>query len=61
MTTHLQVGEVFNDFALPNHQGELMQLSEFTQPNLLDRKLGFLDGYPLISLFCQFPKLTSSK
>ncbi|PSB28797.1 redoxin domain-containing protein [Chlorogloea sp. CCALA 695] len=51
MTTHLQVGEVFNDFALPNHQGELMQLSEFTQPNLLDRKLGFLDGYPLIVVF----------
>ncbi len=51
MTTNLQVGEVFSDFALPNHQGELVQLSEFTQPSLLDKKLGFLDGYPLIVVF----------
>ncbi len=53
MTTNLQIGEVFSDFALPNHQGELvqLQLSEFTQPSLLDNKLGFLDGYPLIVVF----------
>ncbi len=51
MTTNLQVGEVFSDFQLPNHQGELVQLSQFTQPGLLDKKLGFLDGYPLIVVF----------
>lgn len=51
MTTNLQVGEVFSDFALPNHQQELVQLSQFTQPSLLDKKLGFLDGYPLILVF----------
>ena len=51
MTTNLQVGEVFNDFTLPNHQEELVQLSQFTQPSLLDKKLGFSDGYPLIIVF----------
>ncbi|MBW4664219.1 MAG: redoxin domain-containing protein [Chroococcus sp. CMT-3BRIN-NPC107] len=51
MTTNLQVGEVFSNFALPNHQGELVQLSQFMQPGLLDKKLGFLDGYPLILVF----------
>ena len=47
MTTNLQVGDRFPDFQLPNHQNELMQLSQFTQPSQLDRKLGFFDGYPL--------------
>jgi cold shock CspA family protein/peroxiredoxin len=51
MTTNLQVGEQFPEFELPNHQNELMQLSHFTQPGLLDTKLGFLDGYPLILVF----------
>lgn len=51
MTTNLQVGRVFPNFKLPNHQNELVQLSEFTQPSLMDKKLGFLDGYPLILVF----------
>jgi peroxiredoxin/cold shock CspA family protein len=51
MTTNLKVGEVFSDFELPNHQQELVQLSQFTQPGLLDKKLGFLAGYPLIVVF----------
>lgn len=51
MTTHLQVGDRFPDFELPNHQNEWMRLSQFTQPSLMDRKLGFLDGYPLILVF----------
>ncbi len=51
MTTNLQVGDRFPDFRLPNHQAELVQLSQLTQPGLMDQKLGFLDGYPLILVF----------
>lgn len=51
MTTNLQVGKVFSDFELPNHQQQLVRLSEFTQPSLLDKKLGFFSGYPLIVVF----------
>ena len=51
MTTNLQVGDRFPDFKLLNHQNELIQLSQFTQPSQLDRKLGFFDGYPLILVF----------
>jgi len=51
MTTNLQIGERFPDFKLPNHRNELMQLSQFTKPSLLDEKLGFRDGYPLILVF----------
>ncbi len=51
MTTNLQVNDQFPDIALPNHQNELTRLSHFTQPGLLDKHLGFLDGYPLILLF----------
>lgn len=51
MTTNLQVGDTFPDFELPNHQNELTQLSQLTQPSLMDKKLGFLDGYPLILVF----------
>ncbi len=51
MTTNLHVNDQFPDIALPNHQNELMQLSYFTKPSLLDTHLGFLDGYPLILVF----------
>jgi len=51
MTTNLQMNDQFPDIALPNHQNELTRLSHFTQPGLLDKHLGFLDGYPLILVF----------
>src|SRR6267154_296637 len=51
MTTNLQVHDQFPDIALPNHQNELTWLSHFTKPGLLDKHLGFLDGYPLILVF----------
>jgi peroxiredoxin/cold shock CspA family protein len=51
MTTNLRVDDHFPDIALPNHQNELTRLSSFTRPSLLDRHLGFLDGYPLILVF----------
>lgn len=51
MTTNLQVGDRFPNFELPNHNNEPMQFSQFTQPSLMDEKLGFCDGYPLILVF----------
>jgi cold shock CspA family protein/peroxiredoxin len=51
MTTNLQVDEQFPDIELPNYQNELTRLSQFTKPSLLDKHLGFLDGYPLILVF----------
>jgi len=51
MTTNLQVGDAFPDFELPDHRNKRRRLSEFTSPSLLDEKLGFVDGYPLIVVF----------
>ena len=51
MTTNLQVGDRFPDFELPNHDNEPTRLSQFTQPSLMDSKLGFEYGYPLILVF----------
>lgn len=51
MTTNLQVGDKFPDAELANHENEMQKLSNFTQPELMDRYLGFTDGYPLIVVF----------
>jgi len=51
MTTNLEVNDQFPVIELPNHQNELRRLSHFTRPGLLDRYLGFMDGYPLILVF----------
>ena len=51
MTTTLQVGDVFPDFELPDHNKRPRRLSWVTRPSLLDEKLGFTDGYPLIVVF----------
>jgi cold shock CspA family protein/peroxiredoxin len=51
MTTNLQIGDIFPDFELPDHRKRLQRLSRFTAPSLLDEKLGFADGYPLIVVF----------
>ena len=51
MTTNLKVGDKFPDVDLPDHRGKRRRLSEFTQPSLMDKKLGFLKGYPLIVVF----------
>jgi len=51
MTTNLQIGDTFPDFELPDHRKKLRRLSRFTTPGLLDEKLGFTDGYPLIVVF----------
>ena len=51
MTTNLRIGDVFPDFALPDHRKNPRRLSRFVEPSLLDEKLGFVDGYPLILVF----------
>jgi cold shock CspA family protein/peroxiredoxin len=51
MTTNLHIGDTFPDFELPDHRKKLRRLSRFTAPSLLDEKLGFADGYPLIVVF----------
>src|SRR5918997_2538763 len=51
MTTNLQVGDPFPDFELPDPRKRPRRLSRFTEPSLLDEKLGFVDGYPLILVF----------
>jgi cold shock CspA family protein/peroxiredoxin len=51
MTTNLRVGDTFPDFELLDHRKKLRRLSRFTAPSLLDEKLGFADGYPLIVVF----------
>src|SRR5258708_7722680 len=51
MPLALTVGDPFPDLALPDSTGALVHLSHFTQPSLLDERLGFHDGYPLIVQF----------
>lgn len=51
MTTYFQIGDLFPDAELPNHENEVVKLSSFTQPALMDQYLGFTDGYPLIVVF----------
>ena len=51
MTTNLSIGDRFPNLELLNHENQLIQLSRLTQPSLMDKHLGFLDGYPLIIVF----------
>lgn len=51
MPNNLKVGDKFPDFQLPNHNGKLVSPSKFTTPSLIDQRLGFPDGYPLIVMF----------
>src|SRR5919202_2544902 len=51
MTTNLHIGDTFPDFELPDHRNKARRLSELTMPSLMDEKLGFVDGYPLIVVF----------
>src|ERR671938_196160 len=51
MTANLRIGDTFPDFELPDHRKKPRRLSRFTEPSLLDERLGFVDGYPLIVVF----------
>jgi cold shock CspA family protein/peroxiredoxin len=45
------VGDTFPDVELPDHRNVPVKLSHFIGPSLLDLRLGFADGYPLIVQF----------
>ena len=51
MALNLEVGGAFPDAELPDHRGKLKRLSRLTKPGLMDERLGFGDGYPLIVVF----------
>lgn len=51
MTTNVSIGDRFPDVELPSHEAKPVRLSQLTRPGLLDQKLGFVDGYPLILVF----------
>jgi hypothetical protein len=41
-----RVGDQFPDLEPPNTRQELVRLSHVTRPCVLDKRLGFSDGYP---------------
>ncbi|MDJ0694113.1 redoxin domain-containing protein [Mastigocoleus sp. MO_188.B34] len=51
VTVNLKIGDKFPDFQLPSHTEEEIQLSQLTQSSIMDKHLGFFDGYPLIVVF----------
>ncbi len=51
MTTNLRIGDRFEDIELFDHNNRPVRLSHFTRPILIDEKMGFPDGYPLIVSF----------
>lgn len=51
MALNVNIGEKLPDFALPDHRGEVRRLSGYTRPSPMDRRLGFLYGYPMILTF----------
>jgi len=48
---NLKPGDPFPDLELPDHRTAVKRLSRYLRPSLLDEKLGFTDGYPLIVVF----------
>lgn len=51
MGIQVQKGQRFPDFALPDHNGRISKLSQFTAPDELSRRLAFIEGRPLIVVF----------
>ncbi len=47
----LRPGEKFPDWTLPDQDGQSTSISSLMRPGLLDKALGFDDGYPLIIVF----------
>ncbi len=50
MTT-LRINNSFPDLELPDHRNTMRRISHYMKPSLLDEKLGFTDGYPLVVVF----------
>ena len=51
MSTRLQPGQRFPDLALPDHQSQILRLSQLTAPDEFSQRLGFTEGRPLIVVF----------
>jgi cold shock CspA family protein/peroxiredoxin len=51
LMTTLRINDPFSDIELPDHRSAVRRISHYTKPSLLDEKLGFTDGYPLIVVF----------
>jgi cold shock CspA family protein/peroxiredoxin len=51
MPLSIRIGDQFPDFELPNSRHELVRLSHVTRPGVMEERLGFSDGYPLILHF----------
>ena len=51
MTTNLHVGDRFPDIELPKSPARNDAVVASDSPSLIDQKLGFSDGYPLILVF----------
>ncbi|MEM7033592.1 MAG: hypothetical protein AAF629_28850 [Chloroflexota bacterium] len=51
MIPSIQVGQKMPDFALPDHRGLQIQLSQLIRPTTYDTMLGFDDRYPIIVVF----------
>ena len=51
MPNNLKPGDKFPNFQLPNHKGKVVSPAKFTAAPLVDKMMGFNDGYPLIIIF----------
>ena len=49
--TNLKINDTFPDFELPDHEHIPRRVSDFLRPDVMNKKLGFVDGYPLIVVF----------
>ena len=47
----LKPGDQFPNFELPDQNGRVRKLSDFTRQGEADKRYGFKDGYPLIVIF----------
>ena len=66
MPTSLQAGARFPNLSLPDHTGRRVSLSQLTDPDEFDRRLGFDHGRPLIvvvyrGFFCPRDRLQLSQ
>lgn len=51
MSCNVHIGEKFPDFELENHSGKQVALSTLTSPSVMDQRLAFEDGYPIVVVF----------
>ena len=47
----LKPGDQFPNFELPDQNGRVRKLSDFTRQGEADKRYGFKDGYPRVKLY----------